>query len=205
MSLNVLRYAACSGLVATLVMAAGLPAAHAAEPSSPTSPAKKALVQKLLQLQQPGIEGMARALVEQAVAPMMQQAQALVQARVPADRREQIAKDIQGDLKKYGESTGPMVVARAVALAPSTVGTQLDEKFSEDELKQLVAWLDSPLSRKYQQSLPDLQRALTDKLIAETRPTVEPKLRELNDAVTRRITAQAGQSGPGAPMSPAKP
>ncbi|MEY8876914.1 MAG: DUF2059 domain-containing protein [Leptothrix sp. (in: b-proteobacteria)] len=173
-------------------------AVHAADATDAVSPAKKALVAKMLQLQQPGIEGIGRALVEQPIAPLMQQVTGLIQNRIPADKRDALAKDIQGDLKKYGESTGPMLRDRAIALAPSTIGTIMEQKFSEDELKQLIAWLDSPLARKYQQVLPDFQKSLTDKVIADTRPTIEPRLKELNETITRKLTTAAGVSAPAA-------
>lgn len=183
-------------LLAAPLLALSLTAAQAVEP--PTA-AKKALVQKMLQVMQPGIEGIALSLAEQPVAPMMQQVTGLLRTQVPADQRDALFKDIQGDLKKYTDSTVPVLRDRATALAPSTIGVLLEQKFSEDELRQLVAWQESPLARKYQTAFPEFQRGLYDKLVAEARPLVEPKLRVLNDSITRRLSAlapPAGGSGP---------
>jgi hypothetical protein len=47
----------------------------------------------------------------------------------------------------------------------------LDEKFSEDELKQLVAWLESPTAKKFNESAPVLLEAMQQKLVADTRGT----------------------------------
>ncbi len=155
------------------------------------SAAKKELIAKVIQLQQPGIEGVARSLVEQPVQQMMQQVGAMVNARVPADKREALGKAIQGDVKKYYDDAFPIVRDSAFKLAPSTIGALLDEKFSEDELKQLIAIFESPVQKKFQQLGGDMQRSLTEKLVAETRVAVQPKLAELEAAVAARMGAPA--------------
>jgi uncharacterized protein len=168
--------------------------APAAPPKSPpasapaVSPAKKALVAKVLQLQQAGIEGLARQLAEQPAMQILQQANVALQ-RLPPDRREQIAKDIQSDARKYAEEATPIVRERAVKLAPQTVGSVLEEKFTEDELKQVVALLESPVNKKFQSMLGEMQRSLSEKLIAETRPAIEPKVRALEQSVVQRLQA----------------
>ena len=53
--------------------------------TTPASPAKKELVAKLLQLQQPGIETVARGLVERPALMLMQGAGNVMQTRIPPD------------------------------------------------------------------------------------------------------------------------
>ncbi|RZS47533.1 hypothetical protein [Sphaerotilus mobilis] len=189
------------GAALSPVLAADAPAAPAAA-AAVASPAKKALIQKVLTLQQPGIEAIARALVEQPVAPMVQQVSMIIQTRVPPDKREALQKDLQVELKKYMDAAMPLVRDKAVAAAPSTIGAQLDQKFSEEELRQLVAWLDSPVARKYQFTLPEFQKSLTDKLVAETRSSIEPKLRDLDAAIGKRLSVAAPAATPAAPAKP---
>jgi hypothetical protein len=162
------------------------PAASAPAPL-PSSPAKKALVAKILQLQQPGIEGLARQFAEQPAMQMLQQVGPALQQRVSADRREAVAKEIQADARKYAEEATPIVRERAIKLAPSTIGVLLEERFTEDELKQIIVLLESPLNRKYQAMGPEMQRALGEKLVAETRSTIEPKVKALEQQVVRRL------------------
>jgi hypothetical protein len=175
--------------------------AVAASAPAPSSPAKKALVARLLKLQQPGIENMARQIAERPATDMLQQAgQALQQ--IPADKREAIAKDIQADARKYADDAGNIAKASAVKLAPSTIGTVLEANFSEAELKQLVAILeslDSPVNRKLQSLGPELQKSLAEKLIADTRGAIEPKVKALNEGISRRLQP------PSASASGAKP
>ena len=189
-----------NALLLTLVLAASgahaqtatAPAsAAAAKPALPTSPAKKALVAKLLQLQQPGIEAMARQLAEQPAMQMMQQSRAALQ-RLPAERREVVAKEIQADARKYADEATPIVRDRAVKLAPTTIGTMLEERLTEDELKQIIAILESPANRKFQALAGDMQRALGEKLVADTGPLIEPKVRALEQSLRTRLEIPAG-------------
>ena len=151
------------------------------------SAAKKELVAKVLQLQQPAIETVARALTERPAAMMMQQAGLALQTRVAPDKREAIAKEIQADLKKYVDDAVPLVRQRALKLAPTTIGAVLEEKFSEEELTQLIAIIESPVNRKFLQLGGEMQKALGDKLVAEMQATIDPKVKALEQSITKRL------------------
>ena len=173
-----------------------------------SSPAKKELVQKLLALQQPGIEGAARNIVERPAAQMMQEAGRVLQSQFPADKREAIGKTIEADAKKYVDEAYPPVRERALKLAPSTLGATLEEKFSEDELKQLVAWFESPVNKKFQAASAEMQSNFMQKLVADARPLVEPKLQVLEQKVRTALGAPAAAApveGAAAPKAAARP
>ena len=171
----------------------------------PASPAKKELVAKLLKLQQPGIENMARQLVEQPARQMLQQAGPALQ-RLPVERRDAVARDIEADVRKYFEESAPIVASRAVNLAPSTIGVLLEERMTEDELREVIAILESPVNRKFQGMAGDMQRAIGEKLIAETRGEIEGKVRALDQVVARRlgITPPAAAASGARPAAPPK-
>jgi hypothetical protein len=103
---------------------------------------------------------------------------------------------------------------KAIKLAPSTLGAAMEEKFSEDELKQLLAWFESPLNKKFQQVSPEMQNNFMQKLVAESRPLIEPKLQSLQQQVRNTLQAAAPAAGAGAtttappaatPRAPARP
>ena len=165
--------------------------------------AKKELVAKVLLLQQPAIEQAAQALAERPALQMLQQAGMALQQQVPADKREAVAKEIQAEAKKYADEAVPLVRERAIKLAPSTIGALLEEKFSEDELKQLIAIIESPVNRKFLQLGGEMQNALIDKLVAETQGVVEPKVRALEQAIGKRLAQAAPAAAPAAPAAPA--
>ncbi len=188
--------------LAALMPLAALAQTAPAPAPLPANASKKDLVARVLLLQQPGVELVAQQLAEQPALQLAQQARQAL-PRVAADKREAVARDIDGDLRKYAEEVVPMVRERATRLAPGTIGPILEERFTEGELRQVIAILESPVNRKFQNIAPEMQRALTEKLVTETRPLVEPKVRAMNESVGRRLglpvnPPAAPASGPGA-------
>lgn len=173
-------------------------AAPAAAPVA-ASPAKKELVAKLLQLQQSEFEQVARGIVQQPALQIMQQVGPVLQNQVPADKREAAAKTIEADVRKYVDETYPLVRERALKLAPSTVGTVLEEKFTEDELKQLIAWYESPVNRKFQQAAQEIRGSFLQKLAPEARSVMEPKLQALEPRIRAALGAPAAAPDEGKP------
>ena len=180
------------GVAAGLLLALSLVAAPAQAQS------KKELVAKVVQLQQGGVDALARQLAGQTAGNMLQLAgQAM--AQVPADKRDAVGKDVQAEVKKFHDDIEPMLRDKAAKLAPATLGPVLDEKFSEDELKQVIAWLESPAAKKYQQVSPELEAALAQKLVADTRPLIEPKLKALQQSLQKKLGLPA--EAPAAPAA----
>ena len=193
---------ACSALLSTVAVAAMAQGA--------ASPAKKELVQKVLTLQQAGIESIGANLANQTATQVLQAAgQAM--GRVAPEKRDALAAELQAEVRKFFDDVAPVLRASAVKNAPTTIGSALEEKFSEDELKVLIAWFESPVSKKYLQLSPELQQSLGQKLVVETRPQVEPKLKALEGVLGGKLRAAIGEpasaaSGPGAAAAkPAAP
>ena len=188
-----------------LALLASATLAHAqsasAPASAPVSAAKKELVQKVLLLQQPAIENMARNLVEQPAGQMMQAAGRALQQQVPAEKRESVGKGIESEVKKYVDESYPAVRERAVKIAPTTIGAVLEEKFTDDELKQLIAWLESSVNKKYLQLGPEMQSGFMQKLVAEARPLLDPKLQVLETKVRTALGVPAGAPASAAPAA----
>jgi hypothetical protein len=175
------------------------PAAGASAPAAlPTSPAKKELVRRILLAQQPNLEGIARNMVERAPAQMMQEAGRYLQSQVPPEKREAVSETIKAELKKYIDESVPIVRASALKVAPSTLGAEFEQKFTEDELKTILAWMESPVNKKYLQAIGEMQNDFMQKLGADAGPIIEPKLRALEDKTRIALGAPA----PGAAASP---
>lgn len=171
-----------------------------------STPAKKELSARIIKLQQPGIENMARSLAEQPAAGMMEQVRTVLPARVAPDKQEAVAKEINAEVKKYVDEAVPLVRDRAIKLAPSTVGAVLEEKFTEEELRQVIAVMESPAWIKFQQLGPDMQKPLMEKLVAETRPLIDPKIKALDQSIAKSlgVTEAGGSAKPASPAAPAK-
>lgn len=169
-----------------------------------STPAKKEAITRILKVQQAGIENMARALVQDSVLPLMDAAGGALQQRVAADKREAMAKEMQADARKYVEETTGVVRQRAVQLAPGVVTPMLEAKFSEEELKQLATLLESPVLAKFNALGGEMQRALLEKVVAETRPQVEPRLRALEENFAKKLGVPASPPAGGNSQSAPK-
>ncbi|WP_130430395.1 DUF2059 domain-containing protein [Rivibacter subsaxonicus] len=184
------------------------PAAPAA-PKLPSSPVKIDLAQRLVAMQSGSLDGLSRNLVETPARQMLSAAEPLI-VRVPAEKREAAAKQIQADARKYVDETYPIVRKRAGELSNTQLQTAIEEKFTEDELRQIVAFLESPANKKLQQTLPEVSNALAQKLVADTRPSVEPRIKALEASIAKQLgmtpNAAAPASGPaGSGLKPAAP
>jgi hypothetical protein len=174
-----------------------------ADAGAQTTPAKKELVQRLLRLQQADIEGFARTVVERPAAQMMREAGlALQQQAAPQEKREAAAKAIEAEVRKYVDEAYPIVRDRAIKLAPSTIGAVFEAKMTEEELKLLIGWLESPTAKKYQQLGADLRNNFSQKLVAEMPAVLDPKLQALDGRIRAILgVAPAGAAAP-APAAP---
>ena len=202
----VLTLAAASAFAQSTPAATPTPAPESTAPAS--SPAKKELVQRILKLQQPGIERLATAMTEEPALVLGGRASEIIVAKLPKDKQEAVAKELQGEMQKYLKETVPLVRKSAQQLAPVTIGPMLESKFSEEELRQVVALLESPAYAKYQQLSGEMQQALQAKLVAETRGTVEPRVQALEKAVGDRLNAATGTASAApkaAPKAATKP
>jgi len=188
-----------------LALGAALAAQAQAPAGSSAAGGKKELVARILKQQQAGIENIARSLVEQPAIELMGNAAGALPGRVAKDKQEAVAKEIQADVQKYLDDAVPIVQARAIKIAPASIGTMLEEKFTEDELKQLASIVESPVYGRFQRLGDEMQKALADKLVADTRSTIEPKVRALEQTVGKRLGVAGAPAAAPAPRAGAKP
>lgn len=163
---------------------------------------KKELVQKLLTIQQTALEGTARGLAENPARQLAGAAQPVLAQAVPEDKREATAKAIDVEIRKYLDAATPILRASTLKLSQSVIAPMFEEKFTEDELRQLVGMLDSPTLKKYQSLLPEMSNALLEKVVQDARPQVDPKLQAAQQAIRKILdTATGGKLSGGAPSS----
>jgi hypothetical protein len=158
---------------------------------------KKELVSRVLMLQQPAIEQMAKSIAERPAIQLAMSARQYI-ANVPADKREGVVKAIDADLKKYTDEAVPLLREAAIKNMPATLGTELENNFSVDELKQLINWFESPVVKRYQQMVPGIERTMAEKLVADTRERIEPKLKTLEASMGKHLGVPPGGGQPAA-------
>ena len=170
-------------LIAFLGCAAGLAQAQAAAGTED----KQALVQRLLQLWH--VEDTALKMVQRPALEAMQQARIALQGRVSAQKQEAAMKEIAADVQKYIDETTPVVRDNAQRLKPQVIGPLLAQNFSADELRQLIALLESPVKKKFEQLVPQMERAFGEQIAEQNRAAVDPKLQAMQQAVGLKLRA----------------
>jgi uncharacterized protein len=165
---------------------------------------KKELVAKVVQLRQPAVDRLARAIAMEPTQTALNAARQVMQI-VPADKREALGKQVQADVKAFYDDTEARLRESGAKNAAATIGPILEEKFTEEELKLIVTWLESSAAKKYEQLEPDMQGQLTRKMVDDTKPAVEPKLRALEETLKKRFAAYAPPPGASAPARAASP
>jgi hypothetical protein len=190
-----------------LALVAATTLSHAqAIPGAPASAAKKELVQRLLAIQQPALESMTRDLIERPARQMMGAAEEALETRVAPEKRQDAVKKIQELLTKYRDETTPLIKDRAAKIGQASLGPLFEEKYTEDELKQLLAALESPAYKKFQQSLPELTNTYVQSVVKELEPAVQPKIKALEQGVASALGVPgAAATAPKAGAKPAAP
>lgn len=173
--------------LALLTLAAACAGAHAAAPTSPVSPAKQALVDQVLKLW--NIDSIGQSMLQVPVADAVQQARAMLQGRAAADKRDAALSDIVGEAKQFMAEATPITRASADKLIPTTIAPLLAERYTEDELRQLIAILESPVKKKFETMLPEMQKTLGESVAADTRAVIDPKLQGLKEKIGLRLRA----------------
>lgn len=187
-----------SGRAAAALLAVALAGSATAAFAQAATAGKKPLVQRILQIQQGEIEAVTRSVVERPAMQLLQEAAIAMQQTVPPDKREAMGKQIEAEFKRYVDEAYPLARERALRVAPQTIGAVLEEKFTEEELRQLLAWLESPVQRKFQQAGSEMRTAFIRRLAQEAQPVVDPKLQALDGRLRSILgipAAAAGASG----------
>ncbi len=177
-------------LAAALLM--GCAAANA-QPA-PSSAAKRDLIQRVLVLQQPALESLIRSMAEQPARQLMADTALILQSRVAPEKRDAAAKQIEAGARQYQDDVSQLAKDQAPKVGRTSLAPALDQKFNEEELRQLLAALEAPAYKKFQHTLPDLTVTFTQKAAADLRPTIEPKLKALEQGIVAAL---------GLPLSPA--
>ncbi|SHN15707.1 hypothetical protein SAMN05192549_10517 [Duganella sacchari] len=173
--------------LALLVLSAACAGAYAAGDTAPASPAKQALVDKVLKLWNP--DSIGETMLNGYVRNAVEQARVMLQGRAVPDKRDAAMNDIVGEAKKFLAETTPVARASADKLIQSKLAPMLAERYSEDELKQLIALLESPVKKKFEAMVPEMQKTLGEGVAADTRTVIDPKLQALQEKIGLRLRA----------------
>lgn len=170
---------------ATLIGAASLVHAQAA---APVDADKQKLIDQILTLwhpensvvmaaQRPGADALEKTRI------------ALQQAQLPQAKFEAEMKDITIDVQKYIDTVTPLAADSAKKNLPATVVPLLAQNFSVDELRQLLALLQSPVKAKFEKLIPQADKAIGLKVQQEAGPEINKHVQEMTKAVGTKLRA----------------
>jgi hypothetical protein len=151
------------------------------------SDSKAKLIDRLLTLWHP--EEVVVMMVQRPAVDAVQQARIALQGRVTAERRDAALKDMAVDVQQYINDATPIALDAARRQIAGTVVPILQQQFSEEELKQIIAMLESPVKKKFEQMIPQMERSLGEKVVAQSRADIDPKMQALTKAVGLKLRA----------------
>jgi uncharacterized protein len=174
----------------------------AASLSAPTavlaqaSQAKKDLAAKLVAQQKgPEFDRLMQQLVGTAVQPLIETWSPRLDA-MPAAKQDKAREQLDGELKSVGASIGKIIEEQLKSSGQSVLLQGYLDKFSEEEMKQLIAMFESPTFRKYQTSSPELGNAWVKDTLEKSRDAVIEKHKAFDaKALTIVGSAPAAESG----------
>lgn len=158
---------------------------------------------KAVTLQQgPELERLVGQLADSATQDILQNWGPKLQSDVPPAKMEQAKEALNAELKKYFEDVSKTINSKVSKVSSNALIPAYMERFSLDELKQLVAFFESPAIKKYQSAAPELGSLFVKQLIEETNSDVIARTRQFDDAAARIIgTGPAGRAPAAAPKA----
>jgi hypothetical protein len=160
-------------------------AAGAAAQTAQVSPEKQALVQRVL-AKMP-MENVGLAMLQKPIAEAVVQARAVLQGRVAPDKQEAVLKEINLEAEKVFNEEAPLVRASTRAAVDSAVAPLLAQRFTDDELKQLAAILESPVKAKFEALAPEIHKTLGQSVAKANQAQVNARLTELQNKIGLRL------------------
>lgn len=155
--------------------------------------AKRDLAVKLasLQVKNDG-EALTEQLVQSAAMPMIQGWSERLDDSVPPARQKDVRDKLDVELKKFVDSTRKTVDAQVTKQAESALVPVYMEKFSEEELRTIVTYLESPISGKFMSVAGDATNAWAKKVVDSTKTAVENGAKSFDATASKIVQAGAG-------------
>lgn len=128
-----------------------------------------------------------------------------LQRNVPKAKQAQVMQDLNTELQQYSGDIKAIINEKVSKVSADVLVPAYIERFSLDELKQIAAFFESPVIKKYQSVAPELGNLFVTQLIESVRPEVTARTEKF-DAFALKIigtepapteTAPAKRKSPG--------
>jgi len=158
---------------------------------------KRALAVKLAQMQQKA-DGPAitEQLTNSAVQPLLVGWSRRLDETVPPARQQDVRDKLTVELKKFADSTQKAIEAQSAKAAEAALVPVFMDKLTEDEMKTIIAYMESPVSAKFQALGVDAGNAWAQRIVDATKATVETNAKSFEAAANRIVSAVATAPAP---------
>ncbi len=174
-----------SAVLVAVVFAASAGVAHA------QSDSKRALATRLAKIQvQADREALSEQLTASAVQPLLASWSQRLDETVPPAKQKDVLDKLNVEIQKFAESAQKSIDAQVSKAGEDALVPIFIEKLTEDEMKTIIAYLESPVSAKFIALGPDATNAWAKQVVSSTRTTVENGAKNF-DAVANRIVNNA--------------
>lgn len=112
-------------------------------------------------------------------------------ASMPAAKQQSAIAALDAELKKFNDDTLKLITAQAPKARNDVLVGAYAERFSQDELKQLVALLEAPVFKKYQTVAPELGNLYVKAIVDGTREQVTARSKVFDAAAAKIVGVPA--------------
>ena len=162
-----------------------------------TADSKLEWATKAVALQQgPELDRLIGQLAESSSQNVVQNWGAKMRANVPQAQIEKAAASLNVELKKYNDDVSRIIKDKVTKASTDSLIPAYMERFSVEELKQLVAFFESPAIKKYQAEAPAFGGIFVNQLILETRSDVAARAKQFDDVATKIVGTAPKQDTP---------
>ena len=137
--------------------------------------------------QGPELERLVNQLAESSSQGIVQSWGDKLRSDVPKDKVEQTTQSLNAELKKYNDDAVKIISGKVNKASTDSLIPVYMARFSLDELKQLVAFFESPAVKKYQSAAPELGNIFVNQLVMETRVDVNARAKQFDEAAAKIV------------------
>jgi hypothetical protein len=153
---------------------------------------------KVVSLQQTDLDALIAQLVGAATQDIVAGWAPRFESSVPKARQAKATEEFNAELTKFAADANKIVSAKVGQANSESLIPAYMERFSLDELKQLAAFFESPVIKKYKTATPELVDVFVKKLVATTQPDIQARAKQFDTAASKIVGA-----APAAPAAPA--
>ncbi len=123
---------------------------------------------------------------------------------VPKARQAKASEEFNAELAKFAADANKIITAKVGQANSEALVPMYMERFTLEELRQLVTFFESPVVAKYKAATPALVNVFAKKLIETTQSDVQARAAQFEATAEKIVGAGAPAARPAAPAKPVK-